>query len=302
MYGNIIVPLDGSTFAESALPLALALARRTGAHVHLVTVVEPMPSFTYDNWETDAAEWVREYLDNAEGRVGPHVEGRVSTTLERGDVVDRLEAQAAEKKADLVVMATHGRGTFSRLWLGSVADGFLHRTNRPVIMVRPEQDEGYPDLAAETPVRRLLVPLDGSELSETALEHATEFGRLFGASYHLVRVVSYPHDLASPYVPHTTQLNQNVLHEATVAAEEYLQERAERMRREGLEVTMSVTVDPQAGHGILVEAETVACDAIAMATHGRRGVSRALLGSAADKVLRGTHLPVLLLRAAHVPG
>lgn len=302
MYDNIVVPLDGSTFAESALPLALALARRTGAHLHLVTVVEPMPSFAYDNWESDAAEWVREYLDNAQERVGPHAEGRVSTILDRGDVVDRLDAQAVERKADLVVMATHGRGTFSRMWLGSVADGFLHRAKRPVIMVRPEQDEGYPDLATEPRVGRLLVPLDGSELSESALEHATEFGRLFDASYHLVRVVSYPHDLASPYVPHTTQLNQNILREASIAAEEYLEERAERMRRRDLEVTTSVTVDPQAGHGILTEAETTACDAIAMATHGRRGVSRALLGSAADKVLRGTHLPVLLHRAVDVPG
>lgn len=302
MYDNILVPLDGSTFAESALPLALALVRRTQARLHLVTVIEPMPSFAYDNWEVDASEWAREYLDNAEARVDPHVRGRVSTILDRGDVVDRLETQAAEHDADVVVMATHGRGIFSRMWLGSVAAGFLHRTDRPVVMVRPEEDDGHPDLGVEPTVRTLLVPLDGSDLSESALEHATSFGQLFDAAYHLVRVVAYPHDVASPYVPHTTQMNQQVLREATLAAEEYLAERAERMRRRGLEVTISVTVDPQAGHGILVEADTARCDAIAMATHARTGVTRALLGSAADKVLRGTHLPVLLYRPADLPG
>ena len=68
------------------------------------------------------------------------------------------------------------------------------------------------------------------------------------------------------------------------------------MRRRGLRVTTSITVDAQAGHGILLEAEAVDADGIAMATHGRKGLSRALLGSTADKVLRGTHLPLLLHR------
>jgi nucleotide-binding universal stress UspA family protein len=115
-------------------------------------------------------------------------------------------------------------------------------------------------------------------------------------------MVAYPHDLASPYVPHTTQMNQSILREATKSAEEYLEVRAERMRHRGLQVTTSVTVDAQAGHGILVEAESTECDAIAMATHGRTGVSRAILGSSADKVLRGTHLPLLLYRPTGIPG
>jgi nucleotide-binding universal stress UspA family protein len=302
VYDSIMVPLDGSTFAESALPLALALARRTGATLHLVTVVEPMPPLAYEDWEADATEWVREYLDNTVERVSAHHDGEVTMALERGDVVDILEAQAVERKADVVVMATHGRGMFSRMWLGSVADGFLHRTDRPIIMVRPEEDREPPALDREPSFRRLLVPLDGSDLSESALEHATEFGELFDASYHLVRMVAYPHDLASPYVPHTTQMNQSILREATKSAEEYLEVRAERMRHRGLQVTTSVTVDAQAGHGILVEAVSTECDAIAMATHGRTGVSRAILGSSADKVLRGTHLPLLLYRPTGIPG
>lgn len=302
MYHDIMVPLDGSTFAEAALPLALTLARKTGAALHLVTVIEPMPAFAYEDWEADASEWVREYLENAAERVSTHHGGEVTLTHERGDVVDSLETQAIARNADVVVMATHGRGMLSRMWLGSVADGFLHRTTRPVIMVRPEEDQEPPSLDRESSFRKLLVPLDGSDLSESALEHATEFGALFDTAYHLVRMVAYPHDLASPYVPHTTQMNQNILREATKAAEEYLDSRAERMRRRGLKVTTSVTVDAQAGHGILVEAESVGCDAIAMATHGRTGVSRAILGSAADKVLRGTHLPVLLYRPGDVSG
>ena len=68
------------------------------------------------------------------------------------------------------------------------------------------------------------------------------------------------------------------------------------MRRRGLRVTTSVAVDAQAGHGVLSEAEAVGADMVAMATHGRTGLSRAILGSAADKVLRGLHVPLLLHR------
>ena len=140
------------------------------------------------------------------------------------------------------------------------------------------------------------MPLDGSELSESALAHATELGELFGSAYHLTRVVAYPLDIASPYLPATVQLNQNILAEAKATAAEYLEGHADRMRRRGLRVTTSVAVDAQAGNGILVEAEAVGCDLIAMATHGRTGVGRLVLGSAADKVLRGTHVPLLLHR------
>jgi nucleotide-binding universal stress UspA family protein len=119
--------------------------------------------------------------------------------------------------------------------------------------------------------------------------------------YHLTRIVAYPLEIASPYLPHTVQLNADILSDAKESAAEYLEEQAERMRRRGLRVTVSVAVDPQAAHGILAEAEAVGCDLISMATHGRGGVSRVVLGSAADKVLRGTKVPVLLYRPPKIP-
>ena len=86
------------------------------------------------------------------------------------------------------------------------------------------------------------------------------------------------------------------MEDAKKGAAEYLEAHAENMRRRGLRVTTSVAVDAQPGHGIMSEAEAVGSDAIAMATHGRAGLSRVILGSAADKVLRATHSPLLLYR------
>ncbi|HKJ03370.1 MAG TPA: universal stress protein, partial [Longimicrobiales bacterium] len=77
---------------------------------------------------------------------------------------------------------------------------------------------------------------------------------------------------------------------------EYLETHAERLRQRDLEVSCCALVVPQPGHGILSELEQADCDFIAMATHGRAGLTRAILGSTTDKVIRGTHVPILLHR------
>lgn len=297
MYKQILIPLDGSAFAEASLPLALEVSRRTGAGVHLATVLEPVTSFAYEGWEGAAVEWSQKYLEDVLDRIEDMTGGDVSSAVLSGHTVEKLDEEARAKNADLVVMASHGRGALSRMWLGSVADGFVRQTDIPVIVVRPDE-EAKPPTAFDHSFETLLVPLDGSELSEDALQHATEFGELFDSAYHLTRIVSYPVDIASPYLPHTAQLNQQVLDDAKKGASEYLEAHAENMRRRGLRVTTSVGVDAQAGHGILAEAEAVGADMVAMATHGRTGLRRAVLGSAADKVLRGGHHPLLLHRPA----
>lgn len=297
MYKQILVPLDGSAFAEAALPLALEVSRRTGANVHIVTVLEPVTSFAYEGWEGAAVEWSQKYLEDVLDRVEGKAGGDVSRAVLSGHTVEMLDREARDKDTDLVVMASHGRGALSRMWLGSVADGFIRLTDLPVIIVRPDEEAG-PAASFDHVFETLLISLDGSELSEDALTYATEFGELFDSAYHLTRVVSYPVDIASPYLPHTAQLNQQVLDDAKKGASEYLEAHAENMRRRGLRVTTAVGVDAQAGHGLLTEATAVGADMIAMATHGRTGLSRAVLGSAADKVVRGAHHPVLLHRPA----
>jgi nucleotide-binding universal stress UspA family protein len=299
MYRQLMVPLDGSHFAESALPVAFGLARRAGAGIHLVTVQEPVPSFSYDEWENAAEEWTEHYLSNVVARAG-EVAGGLTTHLRTGRVVEALEEEAHERGADLVVMATHGRGLLSRAWLGSVASSFIHHTERPVLLVRPEPD-GPGDTAVERTFSRVLIPLDGTELSESVLDHAVALGELFGATYHLVRVVVRPLDLTSPYLPTTVQVNHQVVVDAREAAQRYLETHAERLGSGGRIVTTAVEESAQPGQGILTQAEEAGCDLIAMATHGRTGLTRALLGSTADKVLRAAHVPLLIYRRGAEP-
>ena len=297
MYRRILVPLDGSSFSEAALPLALELSRRTEADIHLLTVIEGITEFAFEEWGEKAREGAQQTLEEVVGRIEGLTNASVSYSIVQGEAADTIERVAKEVEAQVVVMATHGRGAVSRAWLGSVADRFSRRSQVPTLLVRPDSDGG-PVTDFGHDFDTLLVPLDGSELSEEALRHATEFGELFDSAYHLTRVVSYPIDLASPYMAQAGAVNQEILDESRRCASEYLEERAERLRRRGLRVTTSVTVDGQAGHGILTEAEAVGAELIAIATHGHTGLRRWVLGSATDKVVRGAEVPVLL----HRPG
>lgn len=295
MYHRIMVPLDGSRFAEAALPTAVSLSRQTGAQIHLVTVQEPIPGFAYEGWEAASREHGERYLEEVRARLAEDVVADVTSALLEGHVTEVLEKRAESVDIDIVVMASHGRGALSRLWLGSVADTFVRHTSRPVLVIRPDPDASE-QAEGETAFGRILIPLDGSELSETALDHAVELGALYGAVYHLVRVVPFPIDMSSPYLPHTVQMNRSVVEEARKAADLYLEKRAASLRERGYEVDAEVVTASQAGRGILSRIEEVECDLVAMSTHGRTGLGRLILGSAADKVLRGSHVPVLLYR------
>jgi nucleotide-binding universal stress UspA family protein len=295
MIRTILVPLDGSTFAESALPLALTISRRGGAEVELATVHEPVPTFAYHEWEQAAREWSESYLSDVKERVSASVGSSIETSVHSGRVADTLCKRAEELGADLAVMATHGRGAFTRTWLGGVADSFLRHAPCPVLLVRPDE-EGQADVTGDWAPGTILVPLDGSELSTTILDRVTELAQLFGSRILLLRVVAYPVEIASPYLPHTVRMNQEIVEEAKTVARQYLKRVAAPLAARGLEVDQDVVVDTQAGHGILKAAQERDVGLIAMSTHGRGGVVRAVLGSTADKVIRGAHRPVLAYR------
>lgn len=295
MYQHILVPLDGSPFSAAALPLAIEISRRTEARLSFLTVIEGVTDFAFEEWREKAEEGARTHLTEVASRVESLTNGPIDFEIVHGEAAEAIGDFAAREGVDLVVMATHGRGAVSRAWLGSVADRYARSAAIPTLMVRPDE-AGTPVTDFGHDFDTMLIPLDGSELSEAALRHATEFGELFDSAYHLTRVVSYPVDLTSPYLPHTAQMNQDIIDESRRCALEYLEKHADRMRRRGLRVTTSVTVSSQAGWGILSEADAVGAELIAVATHGHTGLRRWVLGSATDKVVRGSSVPVLLHR------
>lgn len=306
MATSMLVPLDGSKFAEQALPAALELARRMGARLHLVRAHEfplvpayPEGMIAFDpEWDRAVRGEEEEYLRSVANRC---MEAGVSarTDLLDGPAANALAGYAQEMGVDLIVMTTHGRGGISRAWVGSVADALVRRSSVPVLLLRP-RDDGKVVEGALAP-RHVLIPLDGSRLSTGILDPAIGLGAMSKARYTLLRVgvpVPLPgrplgvSGLATA-VPGTTA--QAVL-EAEEELKAGLETLAQPLRARGLEVDTAVVMHTVPAIAILDWAAQNAVDLIALATHGRGGWSRVALGSVADKVMRGTQLPVLLYR------
>jgi nucleotide-binding universal stress UspA family protein len=302
VYRSLLVPLDGSEFAEHALPLAASVARRAGAGLRLVRVHVSLAS-PYSGSELAADvtldATIREnesaYLEGVVNRLTASVPVHVSGTLADGPVADALHEHAQTVAADLVVMATHGRGGLSRFWLGSVADALVRRLPMPVLLVRPQ--DGAADLTRDHVLHHILVPLDGSELAEQALGPAVVLGNLMQADYLLVRVVD-PLQAAGldtaghPISGLVAEGRKRLLEHATA----YLDGLAEQLREQAVQVHTRAIVSFQTAEAILGQAGTHPTDLITLATHGRGGLTRLLLGSVADKVMRGALTPVLVHR------
>jgi nucleotide-binding universal stress UspA family protein len=197
---------------------------------------------------------------------------------------------------DLVVMTTHGRGGFRRGWLGSVTDSLVRDTHAPVLTVRPPRRHAPPTERAERPIRRITVPLDGSCTAEIALEPALQLASATGAQIHLLRVVVPPVQPANPYVRWVLPPRSAVMRSQRALARKYLEEVTERVRSRLGGVSYEV-VAGQAALAILRALRWPESDVIVMATHGRGGAARVFLGSVADRVIRSSKTPVLVIHA-----
>jgi nucleotide-binding universal stress UspA family protein len=308
MYRSLLVPLDRSTFAEHALPLALRIARRAGARLDLVAVhalyalEDPHAGWCPFDHDRDAECKQQEqlYLDAAAKRVTSIAPVPVSAELLSGSnvlpasVAERLLERARVRGTDLVVMAIHGRAPLSRFVLGSVADELVRRASVPVLLVRPSGSE--PEILAEHALDNILIPLDGSPLAEQVLRPAVDLACPMQARCTLLRVVE----------PHSAKdQGANGLPEKA-EAEIYVRRVAARLRGHGLHVRTRLVAVRHVAEAILEEAEVQGSNLIALATHGRGGLQRLLLGSVADKLVRLAASPVLLYRptslgAASVP-
>jgi nucleotide-binding universal stress UspA family protein len=221
----------------------------------------------------------------------------VSTAVLTGaDVVGVLEAHREEIRAGLTVLASHGRGPVARAWLGSVADRFVRTSSAPVLLVRAADEAPEPDLASDLPLTRVLVPVDGSRRSEAALEPATELAGPDGVEYTLLRVVESPHALGSLWFPHAVELTEEQVESVRDAAQGEADATARTLADRGYAVEPIVEFGAPVAAVVLDVAARRTPDLIAISTHGRGGVRRLLLGSVADKVVRGAECPVLVVR------
>jgi len=303
MLDKILVPVDGSRFAEAALPIAQRLAGAAKGSLHLVLVHHPLPawnpaiSFPDGGAAIEEANRDREtaYLAGLTERVGRESGVPVTQTLIRGTPGEAIATHAATIGAGLIVMATHGRGPVSRFWLGSTTDYVLRHVTVPVLAVHPPIEEAMP---ATDPleVRRILVPVDESPLSRQVVGPAEELARLFGAELLLLSVVEPVIGIMDPALPFPANVDPEMERARREAAESELHALAKEVSGRGVAARSLVATALGVGATILEVREREGADLIAMSTHGAGGLRRAFVGSVTDKVIRGSPVPVLAWR------
>lgn len=304
---RILVPLDRSAFAERVLPFARALAAHADGALHLLGVHEevfpPAAPAAAGSMITEAKRRAREalagHLEETAGelrRAGVRTETEVRTGIPDLEILDA----AAESGCDLIAMATHGRGGFRRVLLGSVADRVVRSSVVPVLLVPPrgpDEREGEEGAGApQTTIRTVIIALDGSAFARQVLVPATALGEAFSADYILYRSVAPPAVVGPLSAVEYAERAIRYLDHDRAEARRDLATTAAEMTGSGFAATVTLAEEAEPAPSLLHLAAVTPDAVIVMTTHGRGGLRRAMLGSVADKVVRGTRRPVLLVR------
>ena len=277
---TILVPLDSSPEARTALPYAMVLAT-PGTEILLLTVV-PDEAAVY----AAASE-----LEQAARplRVVGHT---VRTEVAVGDPTQGILDTAANQGVGMIVLASHGRGAVGRLIYGSIADRVAREAMAPVMVVRAASLEPGP-----VGITRLVVPLDGSPFAEQSLPVATEISRGLGTPIYLVRAVNSA-ALLPPAIGFGEAIPVEIYDETEKELEQeaqaYLAGVAQTLRDQKLPVATRVLIGPPA---TAIREATQLGDVVVLCSHEQTGVRRWLLGSVAESLSREDEAPVILVPA-----
>ena len=302
MYKTIMVPTDCSGFDREAIRVALRLAERSEAKLHLVRV-SASNAFMAMAGSTDvlalASEALQQEIDTelaelyalaAECRIISTAD--VTASLEQGPIPDALAGYAKRHDVELVVISTHGRSGFARLSMGSVTDSLIRATKIPVLVVKPPRSYLNPQVAGT--LRRIVVPLDGSALAEQILPRVVTLAELEDSELTLLYVLK-------PQTYAQEQIQDPMLpwwEKDIASAEAYLFPMAANLRRRGLAVSSDIVIGENVAEKIAEFARTEKADLIAIATHGRGGLSRLIHGSVADALTKSAHTSVFVFHPA----
>ena len=324
MLSLLLVPLDGSPVGEMALPTAARLARAHGAAVRLVSVddaaaaaaavgavaavpgVPAAPLAALPPGELaalpDPALLARRrdattaYLARQAEHLAAACGCTVTSGVVDGSAVSEAIAGEAERcGAGLIVLTTHGRGGFSRLWLGSVTGDLLRVAPVPLLVVHAREDT---DPSTPVDPSHVLLPVDDDDPDDPTIDAALEVVRPFGARVTVLRVVRTGDSLLPYDQTFWTAAEQEAAGRRQAAAEREVAAVVGRVRERGVEAVGLVVLEPDPARAILRVAAERDATLVAMRAHARRTAARRFLGGTTDKVLRGAEVPVLVVRPA----
>jgi len=276
---RILVALDGSSESEQILGEVSRIGSRQTA-VDLLHVL-PRPHHEIPNVGAEVEDVAADCLRRAAGRIR---ERTVHTYLWRGEPEEEIPHAADVLKADLIAMTTHARRGLSSLLMGSVAQAVMRHSSLPILMTRPEL------VAPNRPLVRILVPVDGTEQSTGICSAVQDLAMESGAEVIFFQVL-VPVLVVDPVTGFMPLGVPEPLPDPSAGLEEL----ALRFRKQGI-LARTLVAHGTAADQILEQARKIDADLIAMSTSARRGLSRLVLGSVAEDVVRRMDRAVLLHR------
>jgi nucleotide-binding universal stress UspA family protein len=310
MIQKILVPLDGSAFAESALPQAMAMARAYQAEVVLARVLDA-DGRTHAGL-VDSVSWrlartgARRYLDGLAAKLG--AEGiRARTAFAEGNAAGEILRLVTKERADLVLLCSHGSSGPSSFSLGGTSQKVLSRAGTSVLVVRPVEpsavasaEEAPKETLKETRYQRILVPLDGSQRSQWALLQVASLARAHKSELLLVHVVAPP-PLAghTPPTPEEVELACKITDRDRQHAEVYLRDLKELVAgNDHLQVRTLLLESPHVVRTLLKVAADEQVSLVVVSAHGCSGAAPWPYGSVADRLIHHGKAPLLILQDA----
>ena len=281
MFRKILVPLDGSELAERILPYVSQLAHRIDAKVLLLSVVDPLKG------SETAGFTLRRGLEEVEQRLIEHGLN-VASIVAYGDPADQIMRVADVEECDLIAMATHGRGALGRACYGSVTDRVVRHSRLPTMAIFPKKTQ---ELFEGWKLPKVIIPLDGSTLAETALPYAEELAGKLGLELVVVRVIDTGGQIFG-WLDDARFVD--VEPEIEAKAVEYLADVTGRLQTKGLKA-QSRLLKGAPGQELLGLAHETQDNIIVTTTHGRSGIDRWVEGSVADTLVRSSSNPVLVI-------
>lgn len=314
---RILVPLDGTETAMAVIPWIRALVTDDTQLLllHVATLPVPMADIAgmaISSYEAAQDQEIRigsAYLENvSEGLADAAT--RITKLSRIGNPPDEILEVAETHEADLILMATHGRGVAGRIAIGSVADRVARAATAPVMLIHASYGDTVPSAGARATCRGIVVPLDGSALARTALPVAAELARHFGVPARVVRVIPERNMmLATRRGRQTDTLYRQLLdvlpmmkaesdtawyEEYTTSVADALATEAARLHARGVTATSEVLI----GEPAPAIAEALRPDeVIVMTSHGAGGIRRWLMGSVAEKLIHRAAAPLVLVPA-----
>lgn len=287
---DVLVPLDGSPSAEGALPHALALARTTGARLHLVRVVQSsVGGSTGDpvQWRLQRGE-ARRYLDEI-ASVLEEDGAEVEASALAGRPEEEVSAYARREGVDLVILTPTGEGRCEEGPMGGTAHKIVDRIGTSVLLVRPEEEEFRGEYST------VMVPVDGSPASEWALRSAATLlpdsgGRL--VVVHIVETLVTGSHRGNA----EERIGRSLLATRRQRADEFLERACKQVERPGLRLETRVLPGAHVTRRLRQLADQEETDLVVLSAHGESGTAPWPYGSVASRLLHYGRRPTLVLQ------